>query len=388
MAVIETIKLHLRDGVTAKEFVAANDVMVRDFLMTRPGYDELSRRIKVDAEGLWTIMLRWDSAAEANASMEAFMSSPATAAYLDAVDPSMMSMDQQVEVPLITPRPAAHVHALYLDGIGGGNIHEALDAHLGDHYTQHSTGVRDGRDGFLEFFEPFLEAHPQREIELVRTLTDGRYVFVHANQVLDGGAARWVTADIFLVDGNDKIVEHWDVITATREPNPSGRTQVDGATEIDDLELTEKNKDVVRRLLTEGLSKSPTADVGDFISAEQYLQHNSGAPDGLDALRHLLESGGADGSADVLRSRPPDRRPGQLRGDVVAPGVGRERHGRHGHLPPGGRADRRALGRHGAPAVGRQPGQRREVLTPPRGSLAGPDRRSAAVPATTRTTTA
>ena len=206
-----------------------------------------------------------------------------------------MSVEEAVEVAPAESRGAAHVHRIYLDGIGGGEIYAAFDAHTGDHYTQHSTGVRDGREGFMEFFVPFIEEHPSREIDIVRTLVDGRYVFVQAAQNLDHGAARWVTMDMFELDGNEKIVEHWDVIAALGDPNPSGRTQLDGATEIVDLHRTESNKDVVRRLLTQGLAETPTADLADFVSSEQYLQHNADAPDGLDALVGLVEGGRASG---------------------------------------------------------------------------------------------
>ncbi len=297
MAVIETAQLRLRPGVAATEFVDASGEVERDYLSHRPGFNPGTRRMTVDGEGRWTISLRWDSAAEAAASMEAFMASPATARFLDAVEPSSMKIEHAVEVAPADSPAAGHVHRIYLDGIGGGRIHEAFDAHTGDHYTQHSTGVRDGKAGFIEFFEPFIAAHPQREITLVRTIVDGRYVFVHAAQELDGGASRWVTTDLFEVDGNERIVEHWDVIAAMQGSNPSGRTQIDGATEMIDPQLTEDNKDVVRRLLTEAFSETPTAEPGDFISAEQYLQHNTNAPDGLEALLGYLDAGRASGQA-------------------------------------------------------------------------------------------
>ncbi len=295
MAVIEMVRLQLRTGVTAGAFVDANAEVERDYLSHRPGFNTGSRTMTVDGEGRWTISLRWDSAADAAASMEAFMSSPATVRFREGVEPPSMSMEQRVEVAPVGSRRAAHVHGLYLDGIGSGRVREAVEAHTGDRYTQHSTGVRDGRAGFIEFFEPFIEAHPARDIRLVRTLVDGRYVFVHAAQHLDGGAARWVTADLFEVDGNERIVEHWDVITAMRDTNPSGRTQVDGATEVVDLHLSEHNKEIVGRLLTQGFAETPTSDLRDFISAEQYVQHNPDAPDGLDALLELIAAGRASG---------------------------------------------------------------------------------------------
>ena len=171
-----------------------------------------------------------------------------------------------------------------MEGIRDGNARQAVEAYTGDRYTQHSTGVRDGVEGFVEFFEPFIEANPDRGIKIVRSFIDGRFVFVQAAQELNGGAAKWVTTDLFDTDGNEKIVEHWDVIHEMGGTNPSGHTQVDGETEITDLHLTEDNKDIVRRFLTEAFSKEPSAPFSDFISAETYINHNPDAPDGLDAL--------------------------------------------------------------------------------------------------------
>jgi len=53
--------------------------------------------------------------------------------------------------------------ALYMEGIRDGNARQAVETYTGDRYTQHSTGVRDGVEGFVEFFEPFIERNPSRD---------------------------------------------------------------------------------------------------------------------------------------------------------------------------------------------------------------------------------
>ena len=42
--------------------------------------------------------------------------------------------------------------SLYLEGIRDGNYREAVEKYTGERYTQHSTGVKDGKEGFIEFF--------------------------------------------------------------------------------------------------------------------------------------------------------------------------------------------------------------------------------------------
>ncbi len=284
MATIETITLRLNDAGSADAFAEANARVEGDYLAHQPGYNPGTRVTTVSEDGLWTISLRWDSSHDADNSMAAFGEAEANQEFLRLVDASTMNMARQVEVASAKHPGLANAKRLYLEGIRDGNVRGAVESYTGDRYTQHSTGVRDGVEGFVEFFEPFVERNPVRDIEIVRSYVDGRFVFVQAAQSLNNGEARWVTTDLFDTDGNGKIVEHWDVIHALGGEGPSGHTQIDGAVEITDLHRTEENKAVVRRLLTEAFCESPTAEFSEFISSDTYINHNPDAPDGLDSL--------------------------------------------------------------------------------------------------------
>jgi predicted SnoaL-like aldol condensation-catalyzing enzyme len=181
-----------------------------------------------------------------------------------------------------------HARALYLEGIRDGRAREAVAAHTGQRYTQHSAGVADGVEGFVEFFEPFIARNPKREIEIVRAIEDGRYVFLHVYQSLNDDAAQWVTTDLFDTNEEGKIIEHWDVISAFEGPGPSGHTQVDGTTEISELELTEYNKGRVRLFMAEVLQNGDMDNFDDYV-AEDLVQHAVGLEDGREAMRHRIE---------------------------------------------------------------------------------------------------
>lgn len=60
---------------------------------------------------------------------------------------------------------------LYMEGIRDGNARAAVTKYTGDRYTQHSTGVRDGIEGFVEFFEPFIARNPKRDIQIINRST-------------------------------------------------------------------------------------------------------------------------------------------------------------------------------------------------------------------------
>lgn len=177
---------------------------------------------------------------------------------------------------------------LYMEGIRDGHAREAVTKYTGDRYTQHSTGVRDGVEGFVEFFEPFIARNPSRDIQIVRSFEDGQYVFVHAYQNINNGEAKWVTTDFFDTDADEKIIEHWDVIAPFSSSNPSGHSSIDGATAIVDLDKTEDNKEIVRNLISEGLMRGgDPSKLSEYISEDQYIQHNKDVPDGVEHFQEL-----------------------------------------------------------------------------------------------------
>ena len=176
---------------------------------------------------------------------------------------------------------------LYMEGIRDGNIREALQKYIGDHYIQHNTHVKDGVDGFIEFFDDFIQRNPKRDIQVIRSIEDGQYVFLHAFQSLNDGDAQWVTLDFFDTDENDKIVEHWDVITEYTDHTPSGHTSIDGSTKITDLDKTEANKELVRNLVHDVLMRKNPMNIDKYISSEKYIQHSKEVKDGLEHFKPL-----------------------------------------------------------------------------------------------------
>lgn len=186
--------------------------------------------------------------------------------------------------------PSAKQNAinLYIEGIQKGRPREAVAAYTGERYTQHSTGVADGAKGFIAFFEPFIERNPVRDFQVVRALQDGRHVFLQVYQNINNGEAEWLTTDFFDSDENGKIVEHWDVIAPVKPANASGRTQIDGPTEIADLDKTAANKALVVDFINTCLIGRDLTRIPDFINADHYIQHNPDIGDGLDAFFALF----------------------------------------------------------------------------------------------------
>jgi predicted SnoaL-like aldol condensation-catalyzing enzyme len=181
--------------------------------------------------------------------------------------------------------------SLYMEGIRDGHPREAIQKYSGERYTQHSTGVKDGRAGFIEFFEDFIIRNPKRDIRIIRGLVDGQYVFVHAFQSLNGGEAQWVTTDFFDTDENDKLIEHWDVIAEYEARTPSGHSTIDGPTEISDLDKTEENKRLVENLIKDVLMKGGNPkNLVKYISKTAYIQHSKSLEDGFEPYMRIVSA--------------------------------------------------------------------------------------------------
>ncbi|MEM9434164.1 MAG: hypothetical protein AAGA12_09595 [Pseudomonadota bacterium] len=190
------------------------------------------------------------------------------------------------------------VRDIYLDGIAGGHAREAVLRNTGHRYTQHSTGVGDGAEGFLEFFEPFVARNPKREIEILRIFEDGPWVFCNAYQSLNDGAAQWVTMDMFFTDPEGLILEHWDTIAAFETDTASGEDMVGGTQEIDLSADTQASKTIVLEYTKQVLQEGDHDKVADFVS-DDIVQHAAPIGTGKIGLISWLNSEAA-GSYEML----------------------------------------------------------------------------------------
>lgn len=170
-------------------------------------------------------------------------------------------------------------------GIGDKDL-ELIETHVAEDYIQHSAAAADGRQGLLDF----LEQGPALGVEVHRVLEDGDKVAAHVSYTFPDGTTL-VAFDVFRVE-NAQLVEHWDALQPAVDASAtvSGRSMVDGPTEVTDEALTELNRALVTEFVEVVLTRGEFERVGDFVSAETYLQHNPGAGDGLEGLETFVAS--------------------------------------------------------------------------------------------------
>jgi high affinity sulfate transporter 1 len=180
--------------------------------------------------------------------------------------------------------------ALYLLAVRDGHPRAAASAYTGARLVQHSTGVRDGADGFVEFFEPFIERNPVRYVRIVRSIEDGRLVFLQVFLSLNHGESEWVSTDFFDTDSDDRVIEHWDVVARYTGPIESGRSAIDGPTEISDLDRTDENKAIVRKMIKKVLLPGGKPARVDRYFLDNYVRHNDELADGVRSFHDLAAS--------------------------------------------------------------------------------------------------
>lgn len=156
-------------------------------------------------------------------------------------------------------------------------------------YIQHNLGVGDGLEGFGAVMAHAPEGGFKAKV--VRSFQDGDFAVLHTEYDFFGPK---VGFDVFRFE-DGKIVEHWDNLADITPPNQSGRTQLDGTTEITDLDKTAENKAIVTAFIKDVLMGGQGEKMTDYVSTEEYLQHNSAVADGLEglgaALKYFAENG-------------------------------------------------------------------------------------------------
>lgn len=156
-------------------------------------------------------------------------------------------------------------------------------------YIQHNQAVADGLAGFGALLQQLPEG--SAKVNTIRVLSDGDYVIAHTDYNFFGPK---IGIDIFRFE-NGLIVEHWDNLQEKVSETASGRSQIDGETELKDLDKTDTNKTIVKGFVNDVLLGANPDKITDYISTEKYLQHNPGVKDGLaglgEALTALAEAG-------------------------------------------------------------------------------------------------
>jgi len=177
-----------------------------------------------------------------------------------------------------------------------------VDRYFAESFIQHDPNLADGLAG-MKSFAAEVASSPAADITIYRTLVDGDFVLLHSKYE---GVGRYagpaIAFDLFrFKDG--KIAEHWGGQESEAPPNLSGRTQVDGPTEVLDREKTEANRTLVRTYRETVMVSLRFDRIEEFIEGAHYAQHASKIGDGIARLRDRIASVAKEGGKLYLTPR-------------------------------------------------------------------------------------
>jgi predicted SnoaL-like aldol condensation-catalyzing enzyme len=178
----------------------------------------------------------------------------------------------------------ANVLSLYDHAIVDGLVVQAADKYLAREYVDHTCSDADGKARFVRTYEPLVARYSDRWMRPMRGFVDGSRAFLHSYQSFGRGQVSWVCVDVFDTDDGDLITARWHV-TAPVILTRSGRSQIDGPTEIIDVARTTDNKATVVRYVEEVLVNGGWDRLDRYIDST-YAEHSPHVADGLSGLQH------------------------------------------------------------------------------------------------------
>ena len=126
-------------------------------------------------------------------------------------------------------RNKQNVISYYTMAFNDKNPTRAVQLYGGDDYIQHNPLAANGFDAFIAFVTSFTDTFPDVHVDIKRVFADGAYVITHA--LLTGAVPVYgphgsKVVDIFRLDANGKVVEHWDVIAQISATSENGNPEV------------------------------------------------------------------------------------------------------------------------------------------------------------------
>ena len=101
---------------------------------------------------------------------------------------------------------------------------ERAKPYMGPRYRQHNPLVKDRPEGLGEFIDFLKTNAPEAHSEIIRCFAEGDYVILHVHSLRQPNTRGRAIIEIFRLDENGLVDEHWDVIQEipADSANPNG----------------------------------------------------------------------------------------------------------------------------------------------------------------------
>lgn len=287
---IEVMSFNTKSDINIDTFNTTNKSVETGFTAKQKGFEQ--RITGNNEKGEQIVAVYWDTKSNSDVALQPFMEAPVSKEFMEMMDQSSINMGRYQTLKSLKNNTMElsnkdKVVAL-LNSFNTGD-QTPISYINPNKYIQHNLDVADGLAGFGEVMHHAPEGGFKANV--IRAFEDGNYVFTHTEYDFFGPKAGF---DVFRFE-DGLIVEHWDNLLEVQKPNPSGRTQFDGATAITDLDKTEANKNTVRDFIEKVLLGHEMDKLTTYINPTNYIQHNPAVADGLEgfgaAMKYFAENG-------------------------------------------------------------------------------------------------
>jgi predicted SnoaL-like aldol condensation-catalyzing enzyme len=159
------------------------------------------------------------------ATIACFMTASASMAQTPAPPPLPASVFSVKAADAALERNKATVVAFYDLMFNQSKPAEAMRLYGGATYTQHNPEVPDGKEAFVTFFDDMAKRYPGKSVHFKRVFAEGNFVTLHSEHRFPGlGSGSWAAIDIFRLDAQGRLVEHWDVLQKVPGKSANGNT--------------------------------------------------------------------------------------------------------------------------------------------------------------------
>ena len=182
----------------------------------------------------------------------------------------------------------ANVVEFYNAAINAKNFTRAR-FYIGDRYVQHNPTAPDGIEGLEGFINFLRTTAPTSRSTIEGAYADGDFVILHVHSNRPEGTPGRAIVDIFRLDENGKVIEHWDIIQdvpdVERAQNENGMFYAVSPAEPTPQtpEQEEENVRIAYEFYDAALNQKDWPLAESFIG-DRYVQHNLNAPDGPEGL--------------------------------------------------------------------------------------------------------
>ena len=287
---IEVMSFDTKLDINLDTFNKTNKSVETEFTSKQNGFKQ--RITGANEKGRQVVAIYWDTQSNSDVALQPFMEAPISKKFMGMMDQSSMNMGRYKTLKSLKNNTMELTNkdkvVALLNSFNTGD-QTPISYINPNKYIQHNLDVADGLSGFGEVMHHAPEGGFKANV--IRAFQDGDYVFTHTEYDFFGPKAAF---DVFRFE-DGLIVEHWDNLLEVQKPNPSGRTQFDGATGITDLDKTEANKKIVKNFIEKVLLGHEMDKLTTYINPTKYIQHNPAVADGLDgfgaAMKYFAENG-------------------------------------------------------------------------------------------------